>query len=230
MYDRLSLSGDDIILHLSWTLRSILLGNSELYLPTYSLIVQIPAAFRLITLVFHDPTERGRAITVFSLSGAVANAAGLILASVFGLIPATTGQMSGWRWYFRFIALTAFPCAIASHVFIPRTKPTTLYTTREKWKRFDLPGCAILLLATLLFILSLTLGATYGWKTPKFLVPFCLCWPAFVIFAIWEKKQPEGFALIPPSTWRIRNVSLLLVISISAFAYWPVSVLMQESG
>jgi MFS family permease len=131
--------------------------------------------------------------------------------------------MSAWRWYFRFIALAAIPCALVSHFWIPKTKSTTKYTTKEKWKRFDLPGCGILLLATLLFILSLTLGATYGWKTPKFLVPFCLCWPGFAAFGYWETKQEDGFALIPPSTWRIRNVSLLLVISISAFAYWPVS-------
>jgi hypothetical protein len=79
-----------------------------------------------------------------------------------------------------------------------------------------------MLATAMLFILGLTLGATYGWKTPHFLVPFLLCWPMGGLFLVWEARQQEGYALVPPATWRIRNVTLLLVIGISAFAYWPV--------
>lgn len=182
----------------------------------------IPAAFRLIMMVFHDGPERATAITVFSLSGAVANAAGLVLAAFFGFIH-EDGQMQAWRWYFRFIALLSMPFSLIAYRFIPMSDSGLDYSVAEKWKRFDLPGCAIMLSATLLFILGLTLGATYGWKTPHFLVPFLLCWPVGIAFLIWEKHQKEGYALVPPSTWRIRNVTLLLIISISAFAYWPVS-------
>lgn len=106
--------------------------------------------------------------------------------------------------------------------FIPSYRPTTKYTTAEKWKRFDLGGCTILLAATLLIILSLTLGATYGWKTAAFLVPFLLAWPVGVCFFLWERTLKEGHAVVPPSTWKIQNLTLLLCISIAAFGYWPV--------
>ena len=152
-----------------------------------------------------------------------------MLAAFFGFIT-TTGQMSSWRWYFRFIALLAIPFSTIAYIFIPstftatNTSPDALtHSVAEKWKRFDLPGCAIMLSATLLFIVSLTLGATYGWKTAKFLVPFLLSWPVGVSFVFWERRLKQGYALVPPSTWRIRNLSLLLGIAVSAFAYWPVS-------
>lgn len=138
--------------------------------------------------------------------------------------------MASWRWYFRFIAILAIPCSILAHTFIPTTHSADTHTTKEKWRRFDLPGCGIMLGATLLFILSLTLGATYGWKTPSFLVPFLLAWPVGLSFVFWERRLEEGYALVPPSTWRIRNVSLLLGVSISAFAYWPASHLPRLSS
>jgi len=154
---------------------------------------------------------------------------GLILAAFVGFID-QTGQMSAWRWYFRFISLLAIPFSYVSYIYIPSSPPTFPHsTTSEKWRRFDVPGCAVMLGATLLFILSLTLGATYGWKTAKFLVPFLLCWPVGVGFVFWERTLKEGYALVPPSTWRIRNVSLLLVIALSAFAYWPVSRVLPHS-
>ncbi len=182
----------------------------------------IPAAFRLIMMVFHDGPERATAITVFSLSGAVANAAGLVLAAFFGFIH-EDGQMQAWRWYFplhRSAVHAIQPHRLPLHPHV-RLRPRLL--GRREVEAFRLARCAIMLSATLLFILGLTLGATYGWKTPHFLVPFLLCWPVGIAFLIWEKHQKEGYALVPPSTWRIRNVTLLLIISISAFAYWPVS-------
>ena len=44
------------------------------------------------------------ALALFGVSGALANATGLIIGGVFGLIH-QGGQMSGWRWFFRAIAM-----------------------------------------------------------------------------------------------------------------------------
>jgi MFS family permease len=55
----------------------------------------IPAAFRLIVAVF-EPHELGTAFTIYGMSGAIANTAGIIIAGLVELIP-NTGQMVAWR-------------------------------------------------------------------------------------------------------------------------------------
>ena len=77
-----------------------------------------------------------------------------------------------------------------------------------------------MLFAIILLILGLTLGATYGFKTAKFLVPFLLAWPLFVLFFVWEARLPEGFALIPPSFWFIPNMTLLMFVALGVYSAW----------
>ena len=62
----------------------------------------IPASYRLITAIF-EAHELPRAFTVYSLSGSIAGATGVMFGGVMMLIPGG-GQMAGWRWFFRIIA------------------------------------------------------------------------------------------------------------------------------
>lgn len=62
-------------------------------------ILQIPSAFRLILALF-EPEELNFALTIFGLSGAIANVTGLVIAGFFGFI-AANDQQAGWRWFFR---------------------------------------------------------------------------------------------------------------------------------
>lgn len=62
-------------------------------------ILQIPSAFRLILALF-EPKELNIALTIFGLSGAIANVTGLVIAGFFGFITAND-QQAGWRWFFR---------------------------------------------------------------------------------------------------------------------------------
>jgi MFS family permease len=55
----------------------------------------IPAAYRLIPSVF-EPSELGKAFTLFGMSGAVANVSGIIIAGFIEYIP-TSGQGAPWR-------------------------------------------------------------------------------------------------------------------------------------
>ena len=173
----------------------------------------IPSAFRLILAVF-EPSELQVALTIFGLSGALANVTGLVLAGFFGFITAG-GQLAAWRWFFRSITIIIAPFALSAFYVVPKTKgdrADEITTGREKFKRLDLVGCVSMLIGIILLILGLTLGATYGFKTAKFLVPFLLSWPIFVGFFIWEAKLPTGYALIPPITWRIPNFTLLIFL------------------
>ncbi|EIW68412.1 hypothetical protein TREMEDRAFT_32556 [Tremella mesenterica DSM 1558] len=186
----------------------------------------IPSAFRLILAIF-EPSELHIALTLFGLSGALANVTGLVLGGLFGFITAG-GQMSAWRWFFRFITIIIVPFSFAAFALVPKTRGDRageVTTSREKFRRLDIVGSFAMLSSVILLILGLTLGASYGFKTAKFLVPFLLSWPIFVLFFIWEARLPEGYALIPPSFWRIPNMTLLIVFALAIYPWWAVNQL-----
>lgn len=123
------------------------------------------------------------------------------------------------------IAIVCVPFAFAAITLVPKTKGDKAdeCTSRDKFKRLDLIGAFLMLFAIILIILGLTLGASYGWKTAKFLVPFLLSWPLFIAFFFWEAKLPEGYALIPPSFWKIPNMTLLIIFALGIYPWWAVS-------
>ena len=182
----------------------------------------IPASYRLIVAVF-EPHELGKAFTLFGMSGALANVTGIIVAGFVEYIP-SSGQGAPWRWFFRILAIIILPFAVGSLYFIP--KPTGAHADVDnKWKRLDLVGSLSMLVAIVLLILGLTLGASYGFKTAKFLVPFLLCWPIFVFFFVWEAKIPSDYAILPPAFWKIPNVALFIVFALYIYGWWAVNFL-----
>ncbi|KAL0244039.1 hypothetical protein I308_105302 [Cryptococcus tetragattii IND107] len=185
----------------------------------------IPSAFRLILALF-EPQELNLALTIFGLSGAIANVTGLVIAGFFGFITAN-GQQAGWRWFFRMMAIIIVPFGVSALALIPKTAGdlSDRLSPRDKLKRLDVVGCFMMLVSIILLILGITLGASYGWKKPGFLVPFLLCWPIFVAFFIYEARLSEGYALIPPSFWKIPNMTLLIVFALGIYPWWCVSQL-----
>ena len=182
----------------------------------------IPAGYRLIVAVF-EPQELGKALTIYGMSGALANVTGVLIAGFVEYIP-TKGQGEAWRWFFRILAILIIPMAMASLKFIP--KPRGVIADAEgKWKRLDLVGSFSMLVAIVLLILGLTLGASYGFKTAKFLVPFLLAWPILVFFFVWEAKIPEDYAVVPPKIWKIPNLTLFIVFALYIYGWWAVNFL-----
>jgi hypothetical protein len=148
-----------------------------------------------------------------------------VIAGFFGFIKAG-GQMAGWRWFFRAICIIVVPFAFTAFPLIPKTKgdrQDECTCQKERFKRLDIMGCFAMFAAIVLLILGLTLGASYGFKTAKFLVPFLLSWPIFVAFFFWEAKLPDGYALIPPSFWRIPNMTILMFFALGIYPWWAVS-------
>ena len=76
--------------------------------------------------------------------------------------------------------------------------------------------------AIVLLILGLTLGAAFGWKTAKFLVPFLVSFGLFAFFFIWEARLPDEYALLPAKTWRIPNFAALIIFALYIYG-WCVS-------
>lgn len=82
-----------------------------------------------------------------------------------------------------------------------------------------------MLFGIILLILGLTLGASDGWRTPGFLVPFLLSFVLFPFFFIWESRIPAEYALLPPATWRIPNFAILIAFALYIYAWWSLNFL-----
>lgn len=186
----------------------------------------IPASYRLIVHVF--PKEQlGVAFTLYGMSGSIANVTGTIVAGFIQFIPSGHGtQMQSWRWFFRLLAVMILPMALAALFMIPKDEGEDAdMAPREKLVRLDVPGSFLMLSAIVLLTLGLTLGASYGFKTAKFLVPFLLSWTLFPAFFIWEAKIPQCRALLPAKTWKIPNFAVLIVFALQVYAWWGVNFL-----
>jgi hypothetical protein len=77
-----------------------------------------------------------------------------------------------------------------------------------------------MLFAILLLILGLTLGASYGFGTAYFLVPFLMSLPCFPLFFYLQSKLSDDLALIPSQTWQIRNFTLWVALAVFTSAWW----------
>ena len=130
--------------------------------------------------------------------------------------------MSPWRWFFRIVAILILPVAVGSLFWIPKPQGEDSQVD-HKIKRLDLIGAFLMLAAIVLLVLGLTLGASYGWKKPGFLAPFLISMALFPAFFIWESRLPEGYALLPSETWRIKNFTILIVLSLFIYSWWSLN-------
>lgn len=148
---------------------------------------------------------------------------GIIVAGFVEYIP-SQGQGVAWRWFFRILAALILPVAVGSLYWIPKPQGA-IAEVDSKWKRLDLVGSFSMLFAIILLILGLTLGASYGFKTPDFLVPFLLSWVLFAFFFIWEARLPDDYALLPAKTWRIPNFAVLIAFALFIYSWWSLNFL-----
>jgi len=77
-----------------------------------------------------------------------------------------------------------------------------------------------ILAGILLFILSLTMGASYSWSDPKFIGPLVVSVVLFPAFFYWESRIPARDALIPPVTWKAKNFTLWIILATFGYAWW----------
>jgi len=116
------------------------------------------------------------------------------------------------------------PTAIGAMFWIPKPKGWSA-DVNNKFRRLDIPGAFLMLAAIILLVLGLTLGASYGWKKPGFLVPFLLSWVLFPAFFVWEAMIPQEYALLPAATWKIKNFGLFMVLALLIYSWWSVNFL-----
>jgi hypothetical protein len=120
------------------------------------------------------------------------------------------------------LAVVILPVAVGSLFWIPKPRGDDA-NVDNKLKRLDLIGAFLMLAAIVLLVLGLTLGASYGWKKPGFLAPFFISMALFPSFFIWESRLPEGYALLPSKTWRIKNFTVLIILALFIYSWWSLN-------
>lgn len=183
----------------------------------------LPASYRLIAHVF-EPHELGQAYTVYGMVGGISNVMGVIVAGFVGYIPGH-GQMIAWRWFFRIVAMIVIPFSLLAFFIVPYQKGEDSDDGDSKLRRLDLVGAFLILSAIILLTLGLTLGASHGWRTAGFLVPFLLSFVLFPSFFYWEHRIGESRAMIPSKTWKVPNFALFIMFSLPIYPWWGINFL-----
>ncbi len=170
-----------------------------------------PAALALISVCFHDPTYRQKAVALYGAVTGVGSAAGLV---VGGLL----SDLLSWRWAL-FLSIPVSCISIWAAVkYVPESRSSIKLKYHPINAIVVTGGIAAL-------IMSLTLSAQRGWLDAVTLATFFSGISLIIIFAITQ-KGPD--ALVPP---RLLADSLrvigLLTVAIGALALAGVFVLLS---
>ncbi|OXH29691.1 hypothetical protein J008_04211 [Cryptococcus neoformans] len=170
----------------------------------------VPAAFRLVVEIF-EPSELSKAFSIYGISGALGASTGVIIAGLLSYIPEAT-QSTPWRWFHRLMTILILPTVGFSYWFIPPSERKK--DDNARWRLLDPIGALLMLGAVVALTIGLTFGASYGWKTPSFLVPFLLSPILFILFFFYEARLPVERAILPSQTWKIPNFTITIVFAL----------------
>jgi EmrB/QacA subfamily drug resistance transporter len=160
-----------------------------------------PAALSIVTTVYTDPRERGRALGIW---GAVL-ATGLTAGLVFG---AVITQALGWRW----VLWVTVPVAFAALVLTPILLPTSL---RRQSGRLDLPGAALAVTGLAALVLGIGQIETVGLSV-RSLLPVLASAVLLVGYVVWERRAAQP--LTPLSVLGSRSVVSANLVSVAGNA------------
>ncbi len=115
-----------------------------------------PAALSILTTVFTDPQERGKAFGIFGAVAVGGAAIGLILGGVLT-------QYLNWRWCLYVNLLFAVPAAVAAMTLLHNEIP-------EQRARIDIPGTLTATSGLFAVVYGLANSETSGWADPTTIV------------------------------------------------------------
>ncbi|MBY8850161.1 MFS transporter [Saccharothrix longispora] len=152
-----------------------------------------PSALSILTTAFNDPSERTKALGVWSAIGAGGSAFGLLIG---GLL---TGLLS-WHWIF-FINV---PFGVTALVLAMRA----VSNSREELphRSFDLAGALTVTGGLVLLVWTLSNAQAWGWTSPVVLGLLGLGVALLVAFAVIESRSK--FPLMRLSVLRIRTLAV----------------------
>ncbi|GHJ87023.1 hypothetical protein NliqN6_3425 [Naganishia liquefaciens] len=199
----------------------------------------IPAAINLIIHVFPGEAEQHVALAAFGGAGELANIGGFIIGGIL--------LLASWRWVFWLLPIVCFPLAGLAFWLVPgrevlkqyqlqglrreaETEGTGAERARELLRtlevdgdalKFDYVGSFLVVAAAVLSVFGLTDGGEgSGWGRAQPITTLVIGLLLFPVFFWWESRIDQRTALIPSSIWRIRNVTVLTVVSLVPYFWW----------
>ncbi|MEV4135112.1 MFS transporter [Dactylosporangium sp. NPDC049742] len=149
-----------------------------------------PAALAMVTVMFTEPKERGKAFGIYNAVAGSGLAAGLILGGVLT-------QFLNWRWAF-YISIPFAAVAAVGAVAVVREPALS-----RRAGRLDLPGAALVGVGLVGTVLAFATAESDGWASGRTLG---LAGAAAVLLAAFTVVERRGRApLLPPRLVGERN-------------------------
>lgn len=165
--------------------------------------VLAPAALSIITTVYTG-SQRAVALGVWGALGAAGAAIGVLLG---GLLTTSLG----WPWIFFINVPVGVTAAAVALRLVPAVPP--VMSEREG---LDIGGAATVVAAPVLLVYAITSSATFGWTSPRVLIPLVLVAALLPLFVVIERTVRHP--LIPPAIWRVRSLVASAVVMLGATA------------
>ncbi|PTS94541.1 MFS transporter [Pedobacter sp. HMWF019] len=185
----------------------------------------IPQGISYIQVLFPDPVERIKAISIY---GSIAGMASVIGQFLGGLLPDLHFVVAGWRLIF----LINVPLGVASILFAIRFLPKQRNLTTEK---FDYSGVLLLTLTLMALIYPMIRGRELGWPAWSL-----LCIAASIPLLIWfiydqkQKLRRQQSPLIDMELFAFKDFNIALCAVLFYFmvqdSYFLLNVILLQTG
>ncbi|KAJ2036249.1 hypothetical protein GGH13_004059 [Coemansia sp. S155-1] len=167
------------------------------------------ALVSLVMVIISDITierERGKITSIFSAIWAASSVLGPVLGGLF------TESRGGWPWVFYFSLPVGAVAGIFIAVFLRLPRPRGSF--RDKLRRVDFAGMAVLVAGIVMALLALSFGGgAYAWSSPTVLCLLIFGIATVGAFVAIEWKIPAE-PIMPLRLFRSRNVGLVLVMQL----------------
>ncbi|KAJ2016750.1 hypothetical protein GGI01_000710 [Coemansia sp. RSA 376] len=167
------------------------------------------ALVSLVMVIISDITierERGKITSIFSAIWAASSVLGPVLGGLF------TESRGGWPWVFYFSLPVGAVAGIFIAVFLRLPRPRGSF--RDKLRRVDFAGMAVLVAGIVMALLALSFGGgAYAWSSPTVLCLLIFGIATVGAFVVIEWKIPAE-PIMPLRLFRSRNVGLVLVMQL----------------
>ncbi len=173
----------------------------------------MPSTLSILTNVFRDPKERGRAIAIW----AGCSGLGVALGPVVGGLLLTHFEWSSVFWVNLPIGATAL---IAGYFFVPESRDPSA-------SRIDIPGALLSIVGLGALLFGIIEGPSRGWTNPTVVVGFIVGVVGITAFLVWERHTPTP--MLDLSIFKNPRFSAANgVITLSFFALFGVMFLMTQ--
>jgi EmrB/QacA subfamily drug resistance transporter len=174
-------------------------------------------ALSLIMNLFHEPTERARAMGVYGFVCAGGGSIGVLLG---GLLT----SMLSWHWIF----LVNIPIGIAVYVMCMRLLPAMREQVSNE--RLDVAGAVTITTSLMLAVYAIVNGNETGWTSTETIVLLGSALALLAVFIVIEARIAAP--LMPLGLFRLRNVAVSNVAAVlwaaAMFAWFFISALYMQ--